>query len=48
MTDLNFVKLKKKRFFWHLKVGSNLKRITAFVAVRSVSKIVFTRLGCLY
>ena len=25
MTDLNFDKLKKPRFFWHLKVGSNLK-----------------------
>ena len=24
MTDLNSVKLKKTRFFWHLKVGSNL------------------------
>jgi len=25
MTNLNFVKEKKKRFFWPLKVGSNLK-----------------------
>ena len=28
MTDLNFVKLKKTRFFWHLKVGSNLNDST--------------------
>ena len=29
MSDLNFVKLKKNRFFWHLKVGSNLNFDTA-------------------
>ena len=25
MTNFNFAKKKKKRFFWPLKVGSNLK-----------------------
>ena len=48
MTDFNFVKLKKKRVFWPLKVESDLKAVLSKILIFNNPSLHVRRVNSLY